>query len=56
MPDRSFDWLKQALKDLDHAIFSKNRGDHEWACFAAHRAAEKAVKSSFVLRSRSMET
>ncbi|AEH50448.1 HEPN domain-containing protein [Pseudothermotoga thermarum] len=45
MSNRSFDWLKQALRDLDHAIMSRKNGDHEWVCFAAHQAAEKAVKA-----------
>lgn len=45
MPDRSLDWLKQAERDLDQALDSQRAGRHEWACFAAHQAAEKAVKA-----------
>ena len=45
MPDRSRDWLTQAERDLDQAIDSRAAGRHEWACFAAHQAAEKAVKA-----------
>lgn len=45
MPDRSRDWLNQALRDLEQARDSANAGRHEWACFAAHQAAEKAVKA-----------
>jgi HEPN domain-containing protein len=45
MPDRSLDWLKQAEHDLDQALDSQRAGRHEWACFAAHQAAEKAVKA-----------
>jgi len=45
MPNRAKDWLKQALKDLEHAKLSKENKDHEWACFAAHQAAEKALKA-----------
>ncbi|KXG75838.1 hypothetical protein AN618_17480 [Fervidicola ferrireducens] len=45
MPNRAFDWLKQAIKDLDHAKLSMESNDHEWACFAAHQAGEKAVKA-----------
>lgn len=45
MPDRSQDWFKQAERDLDQAIDSQRAGRHEWACFAAHQAAEKAVKA-----------
>ena len=45
MPNRAGDWLSQALRDLDQARDSRNAGRHEWACFAAHQAAEKAVKA-----------
>ncbi|KYO66886.1 HEPN domain-containing protein [Thermovenabulum gondwanense] len=45
MPNRAKDWYKQALKDLEHAKFSRENKDHEWACFAAHQAAEKALKA-----------
>jgi HEPN domain-containing protein len=42
---RAQDWLRQAVRDLEHAIDSQGLGRHEWACFAAHQAAEKAVKA-----------
>lgn len=45
MPDRSQDWFKQAERDLEQAIDSQRAERHEWACFAAHQAAEKAVKA-----------
>ncbi len=45
MPNRSKDWLNQALRDLEQARDSLQAGRHEWACFAAHQAAEKAVKA-----------
>jgi len=45
MPDRSRDWYNQSLRDLDQAIDSQKSGRHEWACFAAQQAAEKAVKA-----------
>ncbi len=45
MPDRSRDWLAQAERDLEQAQASAAGGRHEWACFAAHQAAEKAVKA-----------
>ena len=45
MPDRSSDWLRQAQRDLEQAESSRREGRHEWACFAAHQAAEKAVKA-----------
>ena len=43
--DRSRDWLHQSIRDLDHARSSRQEGRHEWACFAAHQSAEKAVKA-----------
>ncbi|HHW02422.1 MAG TPA: HEPN domain-containing protein [Thermoanaerobacterales bacterium] len=42
MPNRAFDWLNQAIKDLKHAEESRCSGHHEWACFAAQQAGEKA--------------
>ncbi len=45
MPNRSHDWLAQAERDLHQARLSRNEGIHEWACFAAQQAAEKAVKA-----------
>ncbi|HXF72341.1 MAG TPA: HEPN domain-containing protein [Actinomycetota bacterium] len=43
--NRAPDWLRQAERDLEHAELSRRSGDHEWACFASHQAAEKAVKA-----------
>lgn len=45
MPSRAPDWLSQARRDLDQAAASRTELRHEWACFAAHQAAEKAVKA-----------
>jgi HEPN domain-containing protein len=45
MPNRSQDWLNQAVRDLEQAEDSRKGGRHEWACFAAQQAAEKAVKA-----------
>ncbi len=45
MAQRSQDWWKQAQRDLDTAAENKANDRHEWACFAAHQAAEKAVKA-----------
>lgn len=45
MPNRSRDWFAQAERDLDHARAAQRDGRHEWACFAAEQAAEKAVKA-----------
>ena len=47
MPERSKDWMLQAERDLAHAAHSLAAGDHEWACFAAQQAAEKALKAVF---------
>ncbi len=45
--ERSADWLRQAEADLRHARNSRDAGDHEWSAFAAHQAAEKALKALF---------
>ncbi len=43
--NRARDWLRQAERDLQQADMSRREGFHEWACFAAQQAAEKAVKA-----------
>ena len=45
MANRARDWFRQAERDLDQARASQQDGRHEWACFAAQQAAEKAVKA-----------
>ena len=45
MPNRAQDWLLQAEHDLQHARHARDIDDHDWACFAAQQAAEKAVKA-----------
>lgn len=45
MPNRHADWLRQGEADLRHARNALEDGDHEWACFAAQQAAEKALKA-----------
>ncbi|MFW6152360.1 MAG: HEPN domain-containing protein [Verrucomicrobiota bacterium] len=45
MPNRDMDWFRQAGRDLEQAEDSGQAGRHEWACFAAQQAAEKAVKA-----------
>lgn len=45
MPNRSEDWMRQSLRDLEQARDSRDAERHEWACFAAHQAAEKALKA-----------
>ena len=43
MTDRSRDWLAQGERDLEQAQASRDQERHEWTCFAAQQAAEKAV-------------
>ncbi len=45
MANRSGDWFRQAERDLTQARASERDGLHEWACFASHQAAEKAVNA-----------
>ncbi|MDE2795627.1 MAG: HEPN domain-containing protein [Gemmatimonadota bacterium] len=45
MPNRWRNWLAQAEHDLGQATASHLDGRHDWSCFAAHQAAEKAVKA-----------
>lgn len=45
MTNRAQDWFAQAERDLEQALASQKDGRHEWACFAAEQAAEKAVKA-----------
>jgi HEPN domain-containing protein len=44
-PMRAEDWFRQADADLALARHAAAGGHHEWACFAAQQAAEKAVKA-----------
>ena len=45
--ERSKDWIRQAEKDLKHAIYSCEKKDYEWACFSSQQAAEKALKGIY---------
>lgn len=45
MAQRAADWFRQAEHDPFLAEQLRQAGWHEWACFAVHRAAEKAVKA-----------
>ncbi|SRR6266540_713457 len=47
MAERSQDWLRQADADLRQARSSREAGFYEWAAFASHQAAEKAIKAVF---------
>ncbi len=46
MSTRAGDWFRQAEADLIHSRHALRDGHHEWACFAAQQAAEKAVKAA----------
>jgi len=48
MASRFSDWYRQAVADLRHARNAVEDGDYEWSCFAAHQAAEMALKSVFL--------
>jgi HEPN domain-containing protein len=50
MPERSRDWLRQADADLRHARNARESADYNWSAFAAHQAAEKAIKAVFQRR------
>lgn len=45
MASRAADWFRQSEHDLEMAEAALAEGRHDWACFAAHQAAEKAVKA-----------
>jgi HEPN domain-containing protein len=44
--ERSFDWMRQAQRDLESARAQAKSRFYEWACFIAQQAAEKAVKAA----------
>jgi HEPN domain-containing protein len=46
MSGRAADWFRQAEADLRHSGNALRDGDHEWACFAAQQAAEKAAQAA----------
>ncbi len=45
-------WLRQARADLAAAKDSMATGHHEWACFQAQQAAEKALKALLLQQGR----
>lgn len=47
MPERSKDWFRQAEADLRMARVARDNSHFEWAAFASHQAAEKALKAVF---------
>lgn len=48
--ERSRDWWIQAQADLAHAKAAVAVCHFDWACFAAHQAAEKGLKAVFERR------
>jgi HEPN domain-containing protein len=50
MPERSTDWIGQAVRDLSMAEQAMTSGFPEWACFIAQQAAEKAIKAVYQKR------
>lgn len=50
MTNRARDWFVQAERDLEQARACQRDQRHEWACFAAQQAAEKAVKGLHLAR------
>ena len=50
MSNRATDWFRQAERDFEQALDSQVAGRHEWTCFAAQQAAEKAVKALHLAR------
>jgi HEPN domain-containing protein len=54
----ALDWLAEAKADFRHAMQAYRSDSHNWACFAAEQAAEKAIKAFLigVLRKRLIHT
>jgi HEPN domain-containing protein len=50
MAERSADWMAQAERDVTVAAATAAAGHHEWACFIAQQAAEKACKAVHLRR------
>lgn len=48
--ERSDDWLRQGVRDLEKARLDLEHAYFDWACFTAHQAAEKAVKAMYQAR------
>ncbi len=47
MVERSWDWLRQAKRDLQKAALDLEHSYYEWASFTAQQASEKAVKGLY---------
>ena len=50
MASRHVDWFRQADADLRLARHARDGAAHDWACFAAQQAAEKALKAVLMRR------
>lgn len=48
MLTRAAAWKRQSDHDLDHARGSLDRAEWDWACYAAMKAAEKALKAGLL--------
>ena len=47
MASRAQDWLDQAQCDLEHARNDLSTDFHEWACYSAHQASNKALTALY---------
>ena len=47
---RHADWLRQAEADLRLSRHARDGAAHDWSCFAAQQAAEKALKAALMSR------
>jgi HEPN domain-containing protein len=56
MADRSWDWMAQALDDLESAVLLRNGQKHAQTCFLAQQAAEKALKAALYSHLRESRT
>jgi HEPN domain-containing protein len=45
--ERSYDWLRQAERDMERASLDIEYSFYEWACFTSQQGAEKAVKALY---------
>lgn len=52
MTQRWGDRFAQAEHDLEQAVSSARDERHDWACFAAHQAGEKALKALHLRQGR----
>lgn len=50
VPSRHADWFRQSDADLRLARHARDGAAHDWACFAAQQAAEKALKAALMSR------